>query len=481
MSRARNGILIVAICTAALVANIVYAQESFVEFAREPVGPEVSTCLPGEVPITSATRLAARAAGYSDEITCWRPEDPNIGLAAGTAKLYLRNMLCSSDRDNYGGAGADGTIAGLNAKFAVCAATFLKAASAEMTVCIREGYRTEEKQQEYADRYRKGTGGIACNPASKQCEHPSGIAIDVNVLRESDYQRLWAMAPQYGLSFYLREKDKYHFVPTKEGCIALSNPSGNAARDLPIEIYDFKQHAPTVNPFQNPNIPFFMPPMQQQQQRPPQQSAPYMQPASAPSIPASPSLPSVPVSASPTPSTPATVPTSVNPATSSTPVTPNPAPTDAAPTPSPATAPTPTTPATPEPATKPQETERPAWIDAILSIAKFDSAPIVDEAPVPLVPSPVNSGEISHLESSAPRAVPSQPTIAPIAMNPPAVQTFTSRDLSTSPRAPTPPAQYGEISRMLTSLAQLRTGLEKFLGVAQPPRSAQDAARWYPS
>ncbi len=460
MHRARISLLLI---LALLIALPAYAAE-------------VSSdgCFPGEVPITSATRPMARAAGLPDEITCWKPQDPNIGLNVGTAKVYLRSVLCGSDRDDFGGAGADGTIEGLNSGFAVCAASFLKAASSEMAVCIREGFRTNEKQSQYFERYKSGSGGIACDPSSKKCEHPSGIAIDVNVMRESDYQKLWNMAPQLGLSFYLRERDKYHFVPSKEGCLALSSAVQDPARDLPIETYDFRQYAPTVNPFQNPNIPFFMPPMQQQQSAP-QRSAPYLSPAPAPAIAPSPVLPpapaipsesAAPVPAATTPAAPA-APTPSGPQNTST----------GEQSASPAVAPKASSAAgSPAPAAVKTEGGQSGWIDVIRNIAQFDSAPTtpaVSARPVPAAS--IESEKISRLESSAPEAAGAKPASPAFNSNPPAVQTFTPTNVNTSPATLS-----GGGSRIFTPYTQLRTGVEKLFSSAEPPRPVQNAARWYP-
>ncbi|NBV77424.1 hypothetical protein EBR66_04650 [bacterium] len=142
------------------------------------------------------------------------PSDAAAGITkeAGEAKQYLRSILCNGGRGDYGGAGPDQTIAQLNNPFAVCAAKFLKFANdSGKGVCINEGFRTVARQNLYAARYQNGTGGIACTYGA-ECEHPKGIAIDVNT--SSGYEWLWNNACQFGVDFYLRSKDRVHFVPT---------------------------------------------------------------------------------------------------------------------------------------------------------------------------------------------------------------------------------------------------------------------------
>lgn len=178
----------------------------------------------GEVEITPETRAAATAAGIPGNQRCWNPKNPNVGAHAGEAKVYLKSILCTADKDNYGGHGPDGTIEQLNPKFAECAAKFLKAASAQVqgsaklrsgqpnSICIREGARTVAKQNEYVSR-----GVIACKRGAA-CEHPSGIAIDVNTSSDDGYRKLHQLAPQFSMNFYLPVADKYHFVPKGADC-----------------------------------------------------------------------------------------------------------------------------------------------------------------------------------------------------------------------------------------------------------------------
>jgi len=203
-------------------------------------------------------------AGYT--MVC--PGDAVLGISneAGTAKDYLKTILCKPDGDNYGGVGPDETIRGLDAKFAQCAATFLKQLnSTGVPYCIAEGKRSVAKQQEYASRPI-----IACGQNGKpadQCEHPRGIAIDIKVPSKpgapcTDFTRAHQLAPQFGLTFYLGCKDAYHFVPQKMGCSSggtapaygsgasgVSTGGTNANGYIPSSYYDYPQYAPATSPY----------------------------------------------------------------------------------------------------------------------------------------------------------------------------------------------------------------------------------------
>jgi hypothetical protein len=236
----------------------------------DPVCPR-----PGEVPATAADLEKMKAAGYPDEYRvvgrCWDPTSKYIGGDAAEAKKYLRSILCKGS--SFGGAGPDGTVfgvdgkGGLDAKFAVCAAKFLKAMSSELqgqlplydggtnSVCLREGYRTVAQQEKYAEEYRRG-GGIACTRGAS-CEHPRGIAIDVNTTSESNYMKMWQLGPGYGVNFYLKSRDKVHFIPLQAGCSSGGvNPGASPTTPVPRDYYDYPQYAPqsaprTTNPFAN--------------------------------------------------------------------------------------------------------------------------------------------------------------------------------------------------------------------------------------
>jgi hypothetical protein len=218
----------------------------FVSAAEDLSALAATACPPGTVKITDQTRPIAREAGVPDTSACWDPNSPYVGTAAGNAKVYLRSQLCAPDSDNYGGLGPDGTIEKLDAKFAQCAAAFLKTLNQSGTpYCIREGARSVEKQQSYVNR-----GLVACK-AGAQCEHPRGIAIDINPVGLAaancdNYKRAHQLAPSFGLSFYLGCSDPVHFVPEQNGCYA-GSVTGAPTQELPSSIYDFPQQAPTSN------------------------------------------------------------------------------------------------------------------------------------------------------------------------------------------------------------------------------------------
>ena len=189
--------------------------------------------------------------------------------------------------------------------------------------------------------------------------------------------------------------------------------------------------------------------------------------APAPTLPSStppPALPSIPPTPSVAPSTPVHTPTSAP----TTPVT------------------LPSTPSQSASSTRsivtpaagvPTEAPRPSWINVILGIAEFESAPITESEPTQ--ERSIGDG-ISHLSSDGNPAARSD-TASPLSPRPPAaLQTFTSDDLRFTPSPETVAARL-ETARTLSALGQLRAGLERFLGVQNPPRAMQNAARWYPS
>ncbi|OGG57679.1 hypothetical protein A2765_06085 [Candidatus Kaiserbacteria bacterium RIFCSPHIGHO2_01_FULL_56_24] len=191
----------------------------FISLAMLPQTAAATCERPGSVPITSETRAAAKAAGVPDFCDQWTPNQPYVGQEVGEAKVYLKNVLCTPDGDNYGGYGPDGTIENLNPGFAQCAAKFLKDMSGRLPgairlrsggvnpVCVKEGSRTVDKQNAYVNR-----GALACKLGAR-CEHPQGIAIDVNTTSQQNYSFLHTAACAYGLVFYLGFDDEYHFVP----------------------------------------------------------------------------------------------------------------------------------------------------------------------------------------------------------------------------------------------------------------------------
>lgn len=244
-----------------------------------PLASSAQTTCPnsGERPATAADLVLMKEAGYPTAYqvlgNCWNPTSKYIGEDPAKAKEYLRSILCKGS--SFGGAGPDGTVfgidgkGGLDGKFAQCAASFLKAASTQLqgamplynggvnSVCLREGYRTVAQQEKYAEEYRNG-GGIACTKGAN-CEHPRGIAIDVNTTTQENYLKLHALAASFGLVFYLPVNDKVHFIPQKTGCTsggtvttqggaAPSTGSTNPNSFLPKSFYDYPGQAPATAP-----------------------------------------------------------------------------------------------------------------------------------------------------------------------------------------------------------------------------------------
>ncbi len=204
-------------------------------FFGPPIAISATNDLPCDNPHTATT--ADIAAGYpaGSQVCPSDYQQSEVTPESGEAKQYLRGILCSPDRDDYGGKGPDGTIQGLDAKFSICAAKFLQSARASgINVCVREGARSVEKQNEYVRR-----GIIACKKGA-MCEHPRGIAIDVNVFPNPNscpsYKRLHDSAPSFGVTFYLGCKDAYHFVPKKG-----SDCSGGGVIQ-PETFYDYPQY-----------------------------------------------------------------------------------------------------------------------------------------------------------------------------------------------------------------------------------------------
>ena len=88
-----------------------------------------SICTNGGIPHIATAQEAASAnppgsIKAGETYVC--PNDARLGISneAGEAKQYLRSILCGNSQ--YGGAGPDGTVQGLDSKFAVCAPKFLQ-------------------------------------------------------------------------------------------------------------------------------------------------------------------------------------------------------------------------------------------------------------------------------------------------------------------------------------------------------------------
>jgi hypothetical protein len=154
-------------------------------------------------------------------------------------------------------------VSDLNPEFASRLAKFRAALTqAGIANSVASGYRSPELQQQlYADYQAKqagqpipfpqaGSGNIAAPPW--RSFHNYGLAADVTTPNSGDYQRMWGMAPQYGLTA-LGQKDIDHFQlagsldddvkqyhlagwrPDSQpapatGAIAYSGPSGQPSR-----------------------------------------------------------------------------------------------------------------------------------------------------------------------------------------------------------------------------------------------------------
>lgn len=204
-------------------ALIVYSALLF--YLAQPALAQTTCTTPGEHPATASDLAIMTTDGITNPQIgqCWNPANFG-GTAAAQAKAALKLLVCKASNDNYGGMGPNGTIDNLNPSFAVCANNFLQAEKQKMPeLCINQGVRSNAMQQAYYNNYLHGTGPIACNPATASCEHPRGVAIDVNVNTQTEYQQLWSDAGGYGLDFYLKGGDKVHFVPTVE----VNNPNAS--------------------------------------------------------------------------------------------------------------------------------------------------------------------------------------------------------------------------------------------------------------
>jgi LAS superfamily LD-carboxypeptidase LdcB len=73
---------------------------------------------------------------------------------------------------------------------------------------VISAYRTNAEQASLYAKYQAGTGGIAAPPGSSY--HNYGLAADIIPDNPANYPRMWAIAPQYGIT-PLAEKDKPHF------------------------------------------------------------------------------------------------------------------------------------------------------------------------------------------------------------------------------------------------------------------------------
>lgn len=452
--------------------------------AEETTASEVA-CLGNDVPITAETRDEATAAGIPQGRNCWNPKDPNTGYAVGEAKKYLRSVLClaAGDRDNYGGAGPEDTITKLNAGFSLCAAKFLRYASprtpgqialrdgGSAPICIREGYRTNEKQMEYWKRYMDPYK--ACNPTNKLCEHTTGMAIDVNV-GTNNYAPLFDMAPQFGVFFYLGTKDPYHVAARVQNCITasirpgVSPPAGDSP--LPAGSYDFPTSLST-NPFQDPNTQFLT-------QQLPQLLAPLLKSLTSSQTAPAPSAGSIPLSSTIAPITNPLTTGTQNPLSSSD--------TDTGSIANPVSIPggssVTITPSTGVP-TAPLTITNPTSPSATKTGGKALSPLAIIEMLAGLNPSSATTGSstaVAHINDDLTDVTtPGIGSVNTIGTMP--VQTFVSSDLSQSPSIlGLTTTNTVEISRLSSMLTQLRGGLQTLVTLSAAPRTASQIGVWTP-
>lgn len=114
----------------------------------------------------------------------------------------------------------------LNPDFMICASKFAEFVNSKNQgrggVCLRQAGRTQEEQHISCQR----TSGVVCDASpgdsSKSCvlggyghcPHVKGVAIDFNPTGSVPYKELWDQAPQFGLTFYLRNaNDAPHVEP----------------------------------------------------------------------------------------------------------------------------------------------------------------------------------------------------------------------------------------------------------------------------
>ncbi len=175
-------------------ATLSYSGMNFVE-AQTCVGYQ-------EVPITSATRAQATAAGIPTTSNCWNPTNPHVGMSVGEAKQYLNSLpkrplsSCAPPTES--------NIQRLNDSFAICAARFFK----EYTARHGAVYITSA--------YRDGPSGAnKCAGGVEGSNHTIGIAIDVNPANSGLYPTMWSFAknnPQFGVCFPHEGADRPHMI-----------------------------------------------------------------------------------------------------------------------------------------------------------------------------------------------------------------------------------------------------------------------------
>lgn len=142
---------------------------------------------PGEVHIKPEDRAAATAAGVPIDYPCWIPGQPYVGQEAGEAKVFLDERKCSFSgvpegmtKTGRAPACPNGIrpirIDGLDPKFAICVAAYIKKFEAEYgkgTICVHDAYRAPGEQQCAAN-----GGSVAAAPGTSR--HERGQAVDLN-------------------------------------------------------------------------------------------------------------------------------------------------------------------------------------------------------------------------------------------------------------------------------------------------------------
>lgn len=163
-------------------------------------------CPAGNVLITDATRADATAAGIPTSATCWNPGDTNAGAATGEAKQYLTSILKGGSCGPY-----RTTAEGLDPRFAICAANFMKALRAkDPNFYVISMYRSAAHQ---AFLCGGGCGRVngPCAPAGGS-KHQQGIAIDISNGQYIVPDWVHQMGQGYGIIFPVRN-DSGHFQP----------------------------------------------------------------------------------------------------------------------------------------------------------------------------------------------------------------------------------------------------------------------------
>ncbi|HTR18665.1 MAG TPA: M15 family metallopeptidase [Candidatus Paceibacterota bacterium] len=142
-----------------------------------------TTCPSGTVAITEATRADATAVGLPTSVQCWNPSDPNVGQAAGEAKIWLEQHATKSSN-----------ISCLNSQFAGQLEKMMQAVPSNLgQVLIDSAYRNPGEQP-----------GLVASGASKvgACGsyHNYGLAADFNDSSKPVINWIRANASQFGLA-----------------------------------------------------------------------------------------------------------------------------------------------------------------------------------------------------------------------------------------------------------------------------------------